>query len=90
MLGDHFIMTRKRRTQKEIMLSEGKRKVIQAFIDEYDLKDDRQVQDALKDLLGDTIKALMESKMKHIGNKYETDDKRDNYRNDYKTKYSST
>lgn len=80
-------MARKRRTQKEIMLSEGKRKAIQAFIDEYDLKDGRQVQDALKDLLGDTIKALMESEMEqHIGNKYETDDKRDNYRNGYKTK----
>ena len=62
-----------------------KRAIIQQLLQEYD------IQDALKDLLGGTIKEMMEAEMNHhLG--YEksehtdsTDEVRD-YRNGYKTK----
>ena len=57
---------------------------------EYDIQDAKDVQGALKDLLGETIKELMEAEMNHhLGWKSErtdsTDEVRD-YRNGYKTK----
>ena len=61
------------------------------FLQEYDIQDAKDIQDALKDLLGGTIKEMMEAEMDHhLGyEKFErtdsTDEVRD-YRNGYKTK----
>ena len=58
---------------------------------EYDIQDAKDIQDALKDLLGGTIKEMMEAEMDHhLG--YEKSERTDSldevrdYRNGYKTK----
>lgn len=76
---------RERKPVHHVQMTDGKRAIIQQLLQEYD------IQDALKDLLGGTIKEMMEAEMNHhLG--YEksehtdsTDEVRD-YRNNYKTK----
>lgn len=68
-------------------MSEGKKNIIAALLQEYDIQSAEDIQDALKDLLGDTIKEMMEAEMDdHLGySKSERSDS-DDYRNGYKTK----
>ena len=54
-----FFMERKRR--KGINVTEGKRNIITALINEYDIKTAEDIQDALKDLLGGTIQEMFEA-----------------------------
>ena len=76
---------RERKTVHHVQMTDGKRAIIQQLLQEY------HIQDALKDLLGGTIKEMMEAEMNHhLG--YEksectdsTDEVRD-YRNGHKTK----
>ena len=72
--------------RKESM-SEGKKNIIAALIDEYDIETAEDIQNALKDLLGGTIKSMMEAEMDdHLGYKnYERSDN-SNSRNGSKTK----
>ena len=72
-------------------LTEGKKNIIQQLINEYDIETADDIQEALKDLLGGTIKSMMESEMdEHLGYaSYErTEDREpgDNYRNGTKKK----
>lgn len=46
-------------------LTEGKKNIIAALIEEYGIESAEDIQDALKDLLGGTIKGMMESEMDH-------------------------
>ena len=47
---------------------EGKRQIIQQLLQEYDIETAEDIQDALKDLLGGTIKEMMEAEMDdHLG-----------------------
>ena len=77
---------RERKPVHHVQMTDGKRAIIQQLLQEYD------IQDALKDLLGGTIKEMMEAEMNHhLG--YEksehtdsTDEVRD-YRNNYKTNH---
>ena len=49
-------------------MTEGKRNIIQGLLQEYDIKSASDIQEALKDLLGGTIKEMMESEMEdHLG-----------------------
>lgn len=49
-------------------MTEGKRATIQQLLQEYDIETARDIQDALKDLLGGTIKEMMEAEMDdHLG-----------------------
>ena len=41
---------------KRNRLSEGKKNIIASLIQEYDIKNAKDIQDALKDLLGGTLK----------------------------------
>lgn len=68
-------------------MTEGKRNIIQMLLQEYDIESAQDIQDALKDLLGGTIKDMMEAEMdEHLGySKSERSDS-DDYRNGYKTK----
>ena len=51
-------------------MTEGKRNIIQGLLQEYDIKSASDIQEALKDLLGGTIKEMMESEMEdHLGYK---------------------
>lgn len=71
----------------KVVMTEGKRNIIQQLLQEYDIETAEDIQDALKDLLGGTIKEMMEAEMdNHLGyGKSERSDS-DDYRNGYKTK----
>lgn len=78
---------RKKEVYKVKPLTEGKRNIIRGLIDEYGIETADDIQEALKDLLGGTIKEMMESEMDdHLGyGKSERSDNED-YRNGYKKK----
>ncbi len=68
-------------------LTEGKKNIIAALMDEYEIETADDIQEALKDLLGGTIKSMMEAEMtEHLG--YEKSERADagNYRNGTKKK----
>lgn len=69
-------------------LTEGKKNLINGLLQEYDIQDASDIQDALKDLLGGTIQEMLQSEMdNHLGyDKYERASEVDNYRNGTKTK----
>lgn len=51
-----------------VQMTDGKRQIIQQLLQEYDIKSAQDIQDALKDLLGGTIKEMMEAEMDdHLG-----------------------
>jgi len=62
------------------------KQIISALIDEYGIQTTDDIQDALKDLLGGTIKSMMESEIEeHLGANYERSDS-NNARNGTKKK----
>ncbi len=80
-------MKGKKEAYKVKLLTEGKKNIIATLIEEYDIKTAEDIQEALKDLLGGTIKSMMEAEMdEHIGyEKYQHSDAT-NYRNGVKKK----
>ena len=49
-------------------MTEDKRESIRSLLSEYDIQSAQDIQDALKDLLGGTIKEMMEAEMEdHLG-----------------------
>ena len=49
-------------------MTEGKRNIIPQLLQEYDIQSAEAIQEALKDLLGGTIKEIMEAEMdEHLG-----------------------
>ena len=78
---------RKKDVYKVKPMTEGKRNIIRGLLEEYDIETAEDIQAALRDLLGGTIKEMMEAEMDdHLG--YEKSERSDNddYRNGYKTK----
>lgn len=73
-----------------VEMTEGKRQIIQQLLQEYEIETAEDIQNALKDLLGGTIKEMMEAEMDdHLG--YEKSERTDrtevsNYRNGTKKK----
>lgn len=68
-------------------LTEGKKNIIASLIDEYDIETADDIQDALRDLLGGTIKSMMEAEMdNHLGYESYERSSNDNYRNGTKKK----
>ena len=52
----------------KVVMTEGKRQIIQQLLLEYDIETAEDIQEALKDLLGGTIKEMMEAEMDdHLG-----------------------
>lgn len=79
------------RKKKEVYhagpLTEGKRNIISALMDEYEIKTVKDIQDALKDLLGGTIRSMTESEMTdHLGYPKSARSHSENCRNGSKTK----
>ena len=73
--------------RKREPMSEVKRNIIGMLIEEYDIKSAKDIEEALKDLLGGTIQEMMESEMdEHMGYQKSQRSDSDNYRNGYKTK----
>lgn len=65
-IGGCFNMERKSRKNRR--MSDGKKNIISALIEEYDIQSADDLQDALKDLLGGTIQEMLESEMiEHLG-----------------------
>ena len=80
---------RERKPVHHVQMTDGKRAIIQQLLQEYDIQDAKDIQDALKDLLGGTIKEMMEAEMDHhLG--YEKSERTDSldevrdYRNGYR------
>lgn len=73
--------------RKREPMSEGKKNIIGMLLEEYDIKSAKDIEDALKDLLGGTIQEMLECEMdEHLGyQEYERSDNPD-YRNGKKTK----
>ncbi|KDE70484.1 transposase Mu, partial [Fusobacterium necrophorum BFTR-2] len=80
-------MKEKKEVYKVKPLTEGKKNIIVTLMEEYDIKTADDIQEALKDLLGATIKSMLEAEMdEHIGyEKYQHSDAT-NYRNGTKKK----
>ena len=80
-------MAKQRKEFHKAEMTDGKRAIIQQLLREYNIESAKDLQDALKDLLGGTIKEMMEAEMdEHLGySKSERFDS-DNARNGYKTK----
>ena len=80
-------MKEKKEVYKVKPLTEGKKNIIANLIEEYDIKTTEDSQEALKVLLGSTIKSMLEAEMdEHIGyRKYQHSDG-NNYCNGTKKK----
>ena len=80
-------MAREKKPVHKVQMTEGKRKIIRQLLEEYEIGSAKDIHEALKDLLGGTIKEMMEAEMdNHLGyGKSERSDS-DDYRNGYKTK----
>ena len=80
-------MAKKKEVYKVKPLNENKRNIIAALIDGYEIETADDIREALKDLLGGTIKSMMESEMdEHLGyDRYERSEN-GNYRNGSKKK----
>ena len=80
-------MAREKKPVHKVQMTEGKRKIIRQLLKEYESVSAKDIHEALKDLLGGTIKEMMEAEMdNHLGyGKSERSDS-DDYRNGYKTK----
>ena len=73
--------------RKRERLSEGKKNIITGLINEYNIQSAQDIQDALKDLLGETIKEMMETEMDHhLGYENYQRSENTNSRNGYKPK----
>lgn len=52
----------------KVVMTDGKREIIHKLLQEYDIESAEDIQEALKDLLGGTIKEMMEAEMdNHLG-----------------------
>lgn len=49
-------MAREKKPVHKVQMTEGKRNIIRQPLEEYDIESAQDIQDALKDLLGGTIK----------------------------------
>ena len=59
---------REKKPVHNVVMTEGKRQIIQQLLQEYDIETAEDIHDALKDLLGGTIKEMMEAEMDdHLG-----------------------
>ena len=73
--------------RKREPMSEGKKNIITELIEEYDIRTAKDIEDALRDLMGGTIQEMLEAELdEHLGySSYERSDS-SNYRNGKKTK----
>ena len=80
-------MAREKKPVHKVQITEGKRNIIRQLLQEYEIESAQDIQDALKDLLGGTIKEMMEAEMDdHLGYEKSERSDSDDYRNGYKSK----
>jgi len=72
---------------RQSRLTEGKKNIIAALLQEYNVQSAEDVQDALKDLLGGTLEQMLQAEMKeHLGYEEYERSESDNARNGVKSK----
>ena len=72
-------------------MTEGKHQIIKQLLQEYNIETVADIQAALRDLLGSTIKDMMEAEMEqHLGYQKSERSDSDDYRNGYKKKTVNT
>ena len=49
-------MAREKKSVHKVQMTDGKRNIIRQLLEEYEIESAQDIQDALKDLLGGTIK----------------------------------
>jgi putative transposase len=77
-------MARQKEPVHRVQMTEGKRNIIYQLLEEYDIPSVEDIQDALKDLLGGTIKEMMEAEMdEYLGYEKSERSDNDNYRNQW-------
>ncbi len=54
-------MARQKKPVHRVQMTDGKRNIIRQLLEEYDIETAEDIQDALKDLLGGTIKKIFKS-----------------------------
>lgn len=80
-------MAREKKPVHKVQMTEGKREIIQKLLQEYEIQSAQDIQEAFKDLLGGTIKEMMEAEMdSHLGYQKSERSDSDDYRNGYKSK----
>ena len=80
-------MAREKKPVHRVQMTEGKRSIIHQLLEEYDIQTAEDIQDALKALLGGTIKEMMEAELDdHLGYAKSERSDNENYRNGYKPK----
>lgn len=78
---------RQKQPVHKVVMTEGKRNIVRQLLEEYDIQTAEDIQEALKDLLGSTIKEMMEAEMDdHLGYKRSERSDSDDHRNGYKSK----
>ena len=61
-------MAKEKKPAYRTTMTEGKRDIIRQLLQEYDITTAHDIEDALRDLLGGTIKEMMEAEMDdHLG-----------------------
>ena len=76
-------MAKQKKPVHRVQMTEGKRNIIHQLLEEYDIQTDEDIQDVLKDILGGTIKEMMEEEMEdHIGEDNSGRSATDEYRHD--------
>ena len=84
-------MSEKKKYFKSGPMTEGKRNIIRGLLEEYDIQSASDIQEALKDLLGGTIKEMMEAEMdEHLGYEKSARSQNEDSRNGYKSKQLRT
>lgn len=58
-------MAKQEKPIHRVQMTEGKRNIIHQLLEEYDVQTVEDIQEALKDLLGGTIKEIMEAEMEN-------------------------
>ena len=80
-------MAKEKKNVHKVEMTEGKRNIIQMLLQEYDIESAQDIQEALKDMLGGTIKEMMEAEMDdHLGYGKSPRSGNEDYRNGYKKK----
>ena len=70
-----------------VVMTDGKRQIIQQLLSEYEIETAEDIQEALKDLLGGRIKEMMKAEMEHhLGYKKSERSQNSDSRNGYKKK----
>ena len=80
-------MAKQKKPVHRVQMTESKRNIIHQLLEEYDIQTAEDIQEALKDLLGRTIKKMTEAEMAdHLGYQKSELSDNDDYRNGYKRK----